>query len=135
MTTKKITKEEQAQAIETLAHIGVKPGARLYTKVIHVSSSGMSRTVDVYFVGKDRRIQWLTGLIARATAMRFDDKRGGIVLGGCGFDAGHEVVYRLGRAMFPKGGAVKKSVRAFQEERAGNKRETDGGYLLVHERL
>jgi hypothetical protein len=131
----KATKEERAAAMDILKRIGVKPGARLYTKVIHASASGMSRTVDVYIVTKDRRIQWIAGLVARATGMRLDEKRSGIIVGGCGFDAGHEVVYNLGRVMFPNGGPVKKSVRAFQEERAGNKRETDGGYLLIQERL
>lgn len=57
----------------------------------------------------------------------------GSKVSGCGMDMGFALVYDLGRRLWPEGGSVKKSQRRHQEERLGNKVETDGGYLLRHE--
>jgi hypothetical protein len=144
MTTKQERETERAEAIATLKKMGVKPGTRIYTKIVEVSRSGMQRKVDVYMVtGREHRIQWLSGTVARATGLRWDRDSGAIVVKGCGFDAGFEVIYELGRAMFPKGSD--KFVNPIREAQAKRdavrgeapkpNRETDGGYLLVHERL
>lgn len=127
MPTKKMSKREteRAEAIKALRAAGVKPGAKVYTKLDHVSRSGMMRRVSVYLV-KRGEIRNVTALVSTATGLRW--REGSLVIGGCGTDVGFETVYHLGRAMFPKGGSLKHSPRAWQEREVG--RETDGGYLL-----
>ncbi len=143
--SKKAEKEALAKdAIEGLKRLGLKPGTRIYTMITHVGRSGMSRHVRVFMVvpykvsGKktEPTIVDITGYVANACGLRrANGSRWDIVVGGCGFDAGFHVVYSLGRALFPKGGPVKKSERRWQEEKAGKTREENGGYLLKHERM
>jgi hypothetical protein len=134
------------EAVDTLRKMGLKPGSAVYTSITYVARSGMSRHVRVYMVTRNtssrptKRIEHaitdITGLVANACGMRrATGSAWDIVVGGCGFDAGFHVVYGLGRTMFPKGGDLKHSPRKAQEERLGEKRERDGGYLLTHRSL
>lgn len=149
MSTKKEQKDaEKAEAIATLKKMGVKPGSDIYTIVTHVSSSGMSRHIRCYIpttnvstdykTGKKTRkagITDITGLVA--TACGFSRARGSswdIVMGGSGMDMAFQVVYVLGRTMFPKGGPLAKSssgrrAQARQADPNASKEE-NGGYLL-----
>ena len=54
-------------------------------------------------------------------------KHGGLVVGGCGFDAGFEVVYNLGSLLWPNG---------TPEPHGTRNREPDstGGYALKQDR-
>ena len=132
--TKKVWKDyrtaQQKEAVKVLRELGVRPGTTLYTTVTHVARSGMSRHIRVFVKGKRgsdplREVSWQVG---KAIKERVKDD--GIVVGGCGMDMGFHVVYELGRVMFPKGGPLSKSGRRAQEERSGETRERDGGYLL-----
>lgn len=112
METKTISKAEaKRRAIEeckeTLRKF-VKPGDTVYTSLLSVSSSGMSRhiTVHIPIIGQD---EWnkgeldifnITGMVARVLGYRVNDRDGALVIGGCGMDMGHHVVYSLGRALF-----------------------------------
>ena len=125
-------RNEKAEALAFLRKLGVRPGATVYTTVTSVSRSGMSRNIRCYFPSKGEivDITW-----AVAEACQFSRAIGGgggadIRMGGCGMDMCFEVVYVLGRVMFPKGGPVTKSLRRHQEERDGQTVERDGGYLL-----
>ena len=144
--TAKQKREERDEAIKRLREL-VKPGDQLVTVMRHRSASGMSRSIDVYMMytikAKDRydktlrpsaRINWLwlSFNIARACGFQWDAARESIRVGGCGMDMGYHIVYTLGRVLFPKGGALKHSPREAQERRAGETKETDGGYLLSH---
>jgi hypothetical protein len=127
-----LTKAQQAERDEAIAALRtmIKPGDTVYTSLKHVSRSGMQREIALYVVhdGEIRCISWLA-----ATAMRDRvGKRDGIVVGGCGMDMGFALVYRLGRTLFPEGGPLEHSPRRRQEERAGETRERNGGYLLKH---
>ncbi len=103
------TKAESREAVDRL-HEWVKPGDTLYTILRHVSRSGMSRIIDV--VGIDReetgpdgspRI-WAFGWnVAKALRLPFDRDRDGVKISGCGMDMGFEVVYLLGRTLYPEG--------------------------------
>jgi hypothetical protein len=134
----KVNETERNEAIAMLKRIGVKPGATLYTSVTHVSSSGMSRRVRVYVVSKGV-IEDITGMVARVLGSRRAPNNGwDIVMGGCGYDVGFDVVYNLGRVMFPKG--ARKFVLHTREHQAAlagdtSKGERDGGYLLKHRAL
>lgn len=117
---------ERKEAADTLLNFGLGRGTRVYSMVVHRAKSGMTRWVRLFVATVDlkgkvapngdrspeARIEEITGLVARATGMRWDDK--GIRVGGCGFDAGHHIVYHLSHEMF-------------EGDRAG--------YALVHERL
>lgn len=114
----------QAEAVEMLRQ-SVKPGDTLRTVLRHVSKSGMSRRIDVFKLTDKSEAVYLTHLIAVAIGYSVPAKGEGLKIDGCGFDAGFEVVYSLGRTLWPNGDG--KTVTG----RNGSKEpETDGGYLL-----
>ena len=103
---------ERKEAADSLLLVfGLDRGTRVYSMVVHRAKSGMTRWVRL-FIAHTSRIEEITPMVARATGMRHDDK--GIRVGGCGFDAGHHVVYHLSHELF-----------------SGDR----AGYALVHERL
>jgi hypothetical protein len=59
-----------------------------------------------------------------------DGKREGLRVSGCGMDMGFDIVYNLGRFLFPKGDGKTVTGR-----NGDTKPETDGGYLLKQEWL
>lgn len=74
---------------------------RLYTTLRHVSRSGMQRVIDVHVI-QDNEPRWLGYMVAKAMEYRFDDRRQGIVVGGCGMDMGFHIVHSLGYALYGK---------------------------------
>jgi hypothetical protein len=132
-----MTKAQQSERAEAIARLRetLKPGDTLYTVLRHVSRSGMYRAIDVYYLAngdtnKDGTLRppvkmWLSRLIARATGIRFDENREAIGIGGCGMDMGFEIVYTLGRAMWPDG---------VESDYSGRK-NNDGGYAFRQEWL
>lgn len=118
------TKDESAKAISHLREI-LSPGDTVYTVLRHVSRSGMQREISL-FIGECERIDWL---VARALGDRIG-KNDGIVATGCGMDMGFELVYNLGRTLWPDGFKLKKGERGRNGDTSG--RETDGGYALRH---
>lgn len=102
----RVTKQERDDAIARLSEI-LQPGDTVYTVLRHRARSGMYRTLDVYFfepcpergpraVEKYR----LTALVAKACGYRYDQRHEAIGVKGCGFDAGHDVVYNLTMTLF-----------------------------------
>lgn len=81
---------------------GVRAGSTIYTKVLHVSRSGMTRTIGCYVVRKGEVFD-VSHLVAPAIGATLDRDRGGVKVQGCGMDMTFYVVYSLARAMFPKG--------------------------------
>lgn len=107
MTSKKQKAADRAEAIETLRKI-LQPGDAVTTTVLHVSRSGMSRVIQcqaIDFGEPDHHpyILDISGLVADAIGDRWDDRRGGVVVGGCGMNMCFATVYALGRALFPDG--------------------------------
>ena len=96
-------REERARHVAMLRDM-LPPGATVYTRIEHVSRSGMSRDVRVYIVDAGD-IRNVTGLVASALDMPRRDRHGDWVLriGGCGFDAGFHVVYELASVLYPEG--------------------------------
>lgn len=94
--TKKEIEEARAHLLRYL-----KPGDTLYTVLRHVSSSGMSRRIDVYKLNGGEP-DYLSGWVGAILGLRVHDK-GGLVVGGCGMDMGFHVVSNLSRALFPDG--------------------------------
>ena len=102
MTTRRYTKEETDEAIGRLLS-ELTPGRTVYTKITHVSRSGMSRSIECYLAQGRDNLTDITWSIARATNARLDPRHGGIIMGGCGMDMGFALVYNLGRTLYPNG--------------------------------
>jgi|SRR5581483_6570102 len=96
MTSKNDKKQESINELRKI----VQPGDTVYTKMIHVSRSGMSRVLDVYLI-KDNTPLRITRRVAEAIGARYSRKHEGVVMGGCGMDMGFQAVYLLGRVLFP----------------------------------
>jgi len=97
----KLTKSQIAEknrSIEELKTI-LKPGDEVYTKLNHVSKSGMQRAISVKII-RDNKIQNISYLVSQVTEFKLHNKYEGIKIGGCGMDMGFEIVYNLGRILF-----------------------------------
>lgn len=85
-----------------LAALRLKAGSPIYTKVLHVSRSGMQRVIGLYVPHKGR----IVGISFEAAALlgwKWDNDRGGVVVDGAGMDMTFHTVYSLSRTLFPKG--------------------------------
>jgi hypothetical protein len=139
-----MTKAQQAERNDAIEKLRgwLKPGDTVYTILDHVSASGMSRAIRVVIPTIDRHndeqkpatVYFLHPNYAIGQALGLKHwKRDGreqdaLVLSGCGMDMGFELVYRLGRTLFPDG---------FKVEGRGRNGDTsgwdqDGGYALNH---
>lgn len=135
--------EERERKAENLTWLRkhIKPGTRIYTVLRHVSSSGMSRDIDVYAIvpmtdSDGKRFHgpmWLSGRVASALGMRLSKDRG-IKVGGCGMDMGFHLVMNLSYALHghkPRGeGAKEENAGRPFAPRPGHYRS---GYSLIHE--
>lgn len=81
----------------------IRPNTTVYTQLLSVSRSGMSRQIAVVVGGRDGSVTDISGLVARATGTRWNDRTGGVVMSGAGMDMGFALVYSLGRALWPDG--------------------------------
>jgi len=94
----KYPQAEIKNATESLLNT-LKVGDTLYTKLNHVSKSGMSRSIDVYTIQNNEPV-FLTQWVARVLGESIDQKNGGIKVSGAGMDMGFHVVYSLGYKLF-----------------------------------
>lgn len=107
MKTKKTKKEAvkyndklTPEQLELVKSAGIKPGMTIYTKLNHVSKSGMTRSISLHYVSNDKSICQLNYLAKQLGIGNFDNKHGGIRTTGCGMDMGFDMVYRLGWKVF-----------------------------------
>lgn len=106
MATQAERDRDRLDAIEILRpHLTV--GTTVYTRVLSVSRTGMSRTISAHLIrpDDDRRMHYpwdISGLVARATGNRWADD-GGVRMTGAGMDMAFALVYSLSRTMFPEG--------------------------------
>ena len=99
-----------AESIKFLKSI-LKKNARVYTILRHVSKSGMSREIDIYYFDKKGNKNYLSWHASNVIGWSMG--KNGIKVGGCGMDMGFHLIYTLSRCMF------------------GNKKNTgDSGYYL-----
>lgn len=122
----KIAKSDRDEALASL-RAALPPGTIVYTILRHVSRSGALRVIDLFVIekGEPRSIAWRA---ARAIGEGYDNKLNGIRISGGGMDMGFELVYQLGRELYPQGFAVKGVGR--NGDRSGH--DSDGGYALKH---
>ncbi len=101
------TTQKNAQKSEALARLQewLKPGDTVYTILDHVSASGMTRHIRLVLMKSDgERVTDLHPNHAAATVLGLRQaKRDGLIISGCGMDMGFEIVYQLGRALWPNG--------------------------------
>lgn len=120
------SKAEIAESTAALRKV-MRKGSTVYVSVGHVSKSGMSRTIHVRTISRNVPSQWdfhvarVLGLTQREDGVRID---------GCGMDMGFQLVYLLGRHLWPKGSKLPKGEHGRNGDKSGF--ETDGGYLLTH---
>ena len=115
------TKRERAEAIANLRE-RLQPGDVIFTRLNHVSASGMTRWLDL-FVIRDNEPLRLTWSAAAATDYTYCDRRESLKIEGCGMDMGFSAVYSLGRALWPDGTDSPHGTR-------NGEPDTDGGYAL-----
>ncbi len=130
-----MTKDE---ALARFKELGIKPGVTLYTILRHRSSSGMSRRISVihFHMGEPHQLDYMIealGVAKHKVVMRYSfsgdtykDKEEGLVCNGVGMDMGFDLIYRLGRTLYPNGFKVKGTGRN------GDKSGHDGGYAFEH---
>ena len=95
------TKQEKTEALADLRKI-LQPGDKIFTRLNHVSASGMTRWLDL-FVIRDNEPLRLTWFAAAATDHIYCDSRESLKIEGCGMDMGFSAVYSLGHALWPNG--------------------------------
>jgi hypothetical protein len=71
----------------------------VYTRLKHVSASGMMRVIDCYIIRDNEplRISWS---VAKAAGYTYDRKYEGVKVGGCGMDMGFSIVNNLSICLF-----------------------------------
>jgi hypothetical protein len=78
-------------------------GSTVNTQLLHVSRSGMLRSIAVLVPGKNGAVRDVSYLVAEATGSKIHKPTGGVAMGGCGMDMGFALVYSLGRSLYPDG--------------------------------
>lgn len=109
------------EALVTLRKL-LKPGATVWTVLRHVSSSGMSRAIDMYAMHKNEPV-CISHLMAAVSSYNSHPQHSGIKVSGAGMDMGFHVVYSLGSIMWPTGTPKPHGTRNGEPDR-------DGGYAL-----
>ncbi len=123
----KAQKQEQENARTELRGM-LKPGQKVYCILRSCSRSGMSRVIDLQIVDADGDMRHIGRLAAVAGGDKYDHSRNGIKIGGCGMDMGFELVYNLGKYVWPNGTDKPHG-------RRNGEPDSDGGYVLKHEWL
>lgn len=102
---------------ESMRHVrkAVSRKREVLTKVTHVARSGMSRSIECYVISGGELLN-ISGDVARIIGEPLDRKNGGVRVSGCGMDMGAQIVYVLGRYLYPQ----------------GTKANDGGGYALRH---
>jgi hypothetical protein len=133
-------KEKEARADESRKRLQalIKPGDTVFTELLSVSSSGMTRHIKP-FVIIDNRPVWIGGLVSNVLGYRLDD-RGGVVVGGCGSDMGFEIVYNLSWELFKDGFECIGEKCPSNDHSNGDRdysphHHKEGGYCLRHKWL
>ena len=129
-TTDKDTAKQET--IATLKKM-LKPGDTIYTFTSHVSSSGMTRRISAFAIGKDRKPLSLDWYYEKLGIVKRHKSKDGLVVSGCGMDMHFWLVYELGRVLFPEGFKLAKKQYGRNGDTSGY--DKDGGYAFNKESL
>ena len=92
----RLAEQSKARLLEIL-----QPGDTVHCVLRHVSTSGMSRRIDLFKL-VDGEAVFVSEHAANVTGYTLSDK-GGLVVGGRGMDMGFHIVETLGRCLFRDG--------------------------------
>lgn len=99
--------EQRQEAIESLRAL-LPAGSTVYTCLMQVSRSGMSRSIKCLIpvdyadaFNKDPEIRNITRLVAAATGLRLSKDCAGVLIGGSGMDMGQHLVSSLSSLLRP----------------------------------
>ena len=92
----------KTEARNTLREI-LKPGDVIHCILRHVSRTGMNRRISLLVSRPDGGFRGLDSLASKAGVAKLANKGEGLVIGGCGMDMGFQLVYNLGRILYPEG--------------------------------
>lgn len=115
------------QIREFKQNFGIRRGDTVWCVLKHVSSSGMFRVIDLVVIRKNKPLH-IAYAAADILGLKFDKARWGIQITGAGMDMGFEMVYQLGRKLYPRG--FKVDGRGRNGDMSGW--DNDGGYALNH---
>lgn len=97
----KYTKKEIADSMAYLKSI-IKPTTKIFVVQQSVSSSGMSRQLDLYvYDHRYKRMQRITYDVARV--LEWSMRNDCLIVTGCGMDMHFHTVYTLSGVLFPRG--------------------------------
>ena len=82
----------------------LRPGTRIYSRLRHVSRSGMTRAISFYVRTTGGAYVNIDDAIAAETGFKFNARHGGLTVTGAGMDMGFHVVYSLGMHVFGRDG-------------------------------
>lgn len=128
---------DRLETIKSLSEL-LRPGDTVYTKLVHVSRSGMYRVIDLYIIRDNQpiNISWQASLLLEG----YDRRHEGCRASGCGMDMGFALVYNLSRALFGRGFTCSGDGCGSNDhsnepgpKRDGIMHHQDGGYAL-HQR-
>ncbi len=109
------SKSEVQKVLDDLKQL-LPPGTTVYTRLNHVSRSGMQRSITplVLVDNEPHYLAWSVCVLFGQDLDRYD----GVKMNGCGMDMGFELVYQLGYKLYPDGFGVKsgKGFRASTRE-------------------
>jgi len=95
----KYSREEKETARDRLSFL--KPGDVIYTEILSVSRSGMTRHIKP-FVMVDNEPRWIGYHVGALLDEPVNDN-GGVKMSGCGMDMGFALVYNLSSCLWPDG--------------------------------
>jgi len=90
----------KTEAVEYLREL-FAPGSTVWTKVTHVSRSGMSRNIQAYAI-IDNEPRNVSGYVAKALDWPCDREEMSVKAFGCGMDMGFHLVHSLSYALYPE---------------------------------
>lgn len=120
----KYTDDEVSEALTKLRS-WLHPGSIVTTVVRHVGRSGMRRAITLIIPDDNGGVTSIDHWVARVLGERIHQGAGGVVVDGAGMDMGFNLVYRLGRRLWPDGTPEPHGRRNGEPDR-------DGGYALKH---
>lgn len=134
--SKKQEREEIKQFDLDYLRKNLTPGSTVTTVLKHVSKSGMSRVIQCMAI-INGEIQDISGLVCGVLDKKYNQKYGGVQVGGCGMDMGFHLVYSLSYRLYPKGyKCIGENCPANDHhnkpypDRDGSMWHTDGGYVI-----
>jgi hypothetical protein len=95
---------EHKDAIASLKET-LRSGMTIYTVLRSVSTSGMSRTLDLYYVKEDKIIR-ITWSAAKALEWPYCQAKEALRVSGCGMDMGWSTVHSLSQVVLGDGYAL-----------------------------